>query len=145
MNNTSDININNLADILNEVDDKKKLVSYYAVANVLYYHSKYSDTNIKYTTKRILNYLNEIAIIDIDLLESIIVKTNAYYDSIDNFGLTDLSNNLGTYRNLRDVSKVSSLYSSDTEELINKHFKLYKNTIHAMLMMQEQLEPFYEG
>lgn len=138
-----------LSDLLHNPDVKLRNVTYHAVGEVLVSRLIASEDldnknyvpNLRMKVKKLVEYVNELAICDKVMLEntfSNLLKYKLYKNSYE-----VLKSKLYDYSSFEDVLGISTFFSNSTIEEINSNFSLYKEALKLTLSASDKIMDDY--
>ena len=139
-----------LTNILHSSNINLRLVSYLAIGEVIASKlitnnelTKDYDKTINIKIKKIINFINELAIVDIVMLEKSILNVLNY--KLSKQKLIINSNNIYNITSFEDVLGVNKYFSSETINIINNNFTLYRDTMLATLNASNSIMEVTDG
>jgi len=139
-----------LTNILHSSNVNLRLVSYLAIGEVIASKlitnnelTKDYDKTINIKIKKIINFINELAIVDIVMLEKSILNVLNY--KLSKQKLIINSNNIYNITSFEDVLGVNKYFSSETINIINNNFTLYRDTMLATLNASNSIMEVTDG
>lgn len=132
-----------LKEVIHTTDSEKRVVVYHAVAEVIANELLNMDRmERKNVSKKIIDYINEICIIDTSLMNNILNTTINY--KIAKRENSNLKNDLYSFTSFNDVLGIGFYYSKATIESIDNNFKLYKTAMLASLRIKSEIQSSFE-
>lgn len=132
-----------LKEVIHTTDSEKRVVVYHAVAEVvaneLLGKSRMEQREIGV---RVIDYINEIAIIDTKLMQNILTTTVKY--KMSKSENSNLRNDIHSFSSFNDVLGIGFYYSKATIESIDKNFQLYRSAMLAALGIKSEVQSSFE-
>jgi len=132
-----------LKEVMHTIDSEKRVVVYNAVAEVIANELlDESKINQRKIGTKVIDYINEIVILDTTLMENILTNTIKY--KMSKRKNINLQNEMYNYSSFNDVLGIGLYYSKSTIESIDKNFKLYKTALVAANGLKSEIKAKFE-